>query len=563
MRTSALDWQAIRQSARGVQQVWARVLARCRDDISPVDSRWLTRVVTSILLLVVVGHLPWMLDRAAQGNEKLHKSIPMIGDDGGYHIPAVNLIHGYGYSDAIHLPIEEYNLDLTVPAGARTLKSYLEHGPAKEPWHTFNWAPGTSLILAGAYGLFGSDTIVAQRVMALCQWLTAVLLVLTGASLAAWIGSMAGGLAAIYHLHFFPGANNFERILSENPTAFLIALFCFVFSLFVTRQSQRSCVVAAISMSAVILVRANYLPALFIITLYLIVIRCSWQRVMLFVAIALIPVALWSVHASLKLQKFVLVTVQGPTLFAATNNMDTLEGIGPERWNQGGWNPGFYKAPDGSWAFDGHNQAKADENGYVKGLTFWKNHLSRVPQLFYVKLRHGFWFNNGQSSNELRPEGFFLIGIGYLLLTLGFLPLRIPFRVRMGLNPHWLLALQLALICALAILWNERGFGPILIVGTVLLVLSFLRLCTGPGRLPCENPAWFLAFVAAHGITTVLYYGIRFHQPVDPNLILVCLLGILMTLYETFRRNMWLFVGIVSVFLVAVILPVLRVLVTV
>lgn len=496
-----------------------------------------SRLVTSIALVVVASHLPWLLARAATADEAQHQSIPMIGDDGGYHIPAVNLIHGYGYSDAIHLPIEAYNLDLTVPAGAERLKEYLTAGPAKEPWYSFNWAPGTTLMLAGAYAVFGSETMVARRLMAASIWLTALMLVLIGASMAGGLGALAGGLAAVYHLHYFPGAHNFERILSESPTALLIALFCAVFSWFVKHRNRVLFVLSAVTLSAVLLARANFLPALFVICVYLRLLDFDWRRIILFAAVALLPTAAWAGYASIKKERFVLVNVQGQTLFAETNNMDTLEGIGPARWNQGGWNPGHYQKPDGTWEIDGHNQVKPGENGYVKGLTFWKDNLARVPELFYIKLRHGFWFSNGQSLNRFRPEGFFLIGIGYLLLAVGFLPMRIPFTVRSTVTPQSLLAAQIGLIGVLALLWNMNGLAPILVVWAFLLVLSLLRLSMSRDRLPCDNPVWLLAFVAAHAVTTIMYYGIRFHQPIDPPLMFVALLGLLMTTHETVRRS--------------------------
>jgi hypothetical protein len=243
------------------------------------------------------------------------------------------------------------------------------------------------------------------------------------------------------------------------------------------------------------------------------------------------------------MHKFILITGQGSTLFAETNNIDILEGNGSDRWQQGNWNPGFSQKEDGTWVIDGHNQVKPGESGWEKGLTFWKNNLARLPELFFVKLRVGFWYNNEVSLNWLRPEGFFLVGIGYLLTALGFLPISLPFRYTLPAKSQWLLIAQLLLICLLFVLWNKHGFGRVLIVWLLLLVLSLLRLCVEQSRLSFHSPIWFLAFITCHGITTVIYYGVRFHHPIDPYLILFCFIGILITAYEALKRNLWLFVG--------------------
>jgi hypothetical protein len=196
------------------------------------------------------------------------------------------------------------------------------------------------------------------------------------------------------------------------------------------------------------------------------------------------------------------------------------------------------------------------ENGWLKGLGFWRDNLTRVPELFYVKLRAGFWFANGTTINWLRPEGFFLIGIGYLMIALGFLPMRVPWVLVSRVLSDWLLALQIVILATLFLLWNRHGLIPVMIVWAMLLTLSLARLSGAPQPLPFPNPVWFAAFVASHALTTILFYGLRFHLPIDSSLMLMCLLGMLLTVHESARRGVLLPLCFISAVVLTVVVPI-------
>ena len=516
---------------------------------SPVPSLQpvgLNIAVPGAFLLAIAAQLPGLLTQAATADARLNHAIPLTaGDDGNYQVLAINLRHGLGYSSRILLPIDRYRLDERGPGSAEALPS-VQSGAVIE----FRRSPGLSLMLAGVYLVFGSETIVTQRTMALLAWLTGVLLLITGAVMAGWAGSLAGGLSALYHLNYFPGTYHFERILTENPTAFCVALCGLLFTLYLKRGSTLLLVASALSLAGVILMRLNFLPVLPLLALYLAGLKRRWGSSLLFAAVAALPLLLWSGYASLAVGRPVLLTQGGPRLFAHTNNLDTLEGVGPDRWNQGGWNPGFYRKADGTWASDNHNVVQPGENGWRKGLTFWWNNLSRLPELFFVKLRTGFWFSDGGSLNWLRPEGFFLIGIGYLLVAVGFLPFRLPLAAVLRQPPERLLVVQIALIAVLFVLWNKHGLLPVLAVWSLLMCLSLLRLSGRQQPLAVPNPAWFLGFVISHAMTTLLFYGVRFHLPLDSSLMLICFLGVTLTVRETARHG-WLlpvcFAGLIVV----------------
>jgi hypothetical protein len=517
-----------------------------------LEHRLLQRVVFSVMFVAVTAHLPVLWARAAAADAALRHAIPAtLGDDSSYQILAINLLHGRGYSTAPALPPHAYRLDVP-PVQASPAEAASRDGQ-------FRRSPGLSLMLAGVYWLAGTDTIAAQGMMAVLTWLSAVLLLLTGAVAAGWLGSMAGGLTALYHLHLFPGTYGFERILSEGPTAFWVVLLGFFLTLFLKRPRPWFAIGSGLSMAAVALMRANFLPVLPLLVGYLLIVRQDRRLVLMFAAAAAAPIIAWSAHASTSMGRPVLISMAGERLFANSNNADTLEGVGPERWNRGGWNPGFSRRPDGTYENDFHNQARPGESGWHKGLAFWRASGARLPELFFVKLRAGFWFADGASINWLRPGRFFLLGIGYLIIALGFLPRRLPGRRLMRASPDQLLAAQVIVLSALFLLGNWNGLLPVIGVWITLAAISLLRLQGPPQVLPIENPAWLTAFVVSHGLTTIVFYGtMRFHLPVDSSLMLVCFLGVLLTVYESARRSAPLLVGYSAVLVVTVVLPFLR-----
>jgi hypothetical protein len=502
--------------------------------LPPRQHPGLNRAVLGFFLVVVVAHLPLLLSRANEADARLGHTIPSaLGDDADYQVLAVNMLHGAGYSSWALLPESDYRLDGVLP-----------RSPVGDDRSVgqFRRSPGFSLMLAAVYSIAGTDPIVARRTIATLTWLTGVLLLATGAVQAGWIGSLAGGAAALYHLNVFPGTYNFERLLSESPTAFWVALFAFLFTLFLKRRQTTLAIGSALSLAAVILMRVNFLPVLPLLAAYLLAIRHPSRSVLMFVLVACIPITVWSAYASASMGRLVLISEAGSRLFANTNNTGTLEGEGANRSNQGLRSP-----------VDG-----AEVDGWNKGLRFWRENASRVPELFYVKLRAGFWFADGLSLNRLRPERFFLVGVAYVIVALGFLSLTIPWPAAFRFNPETLLAPQVAGVMILFVIGNKYGLFPVLMVWTILLALSILRWSGPQPSMPAAEVGWFAAFVASHAITTMVFYGVRFHFPLDSNLMLIAFLGTLLTLHESSRRQPRLCMAFGATVFLAVVLPVLK-----
>jgi hypothetical protein len=97
--------------------------------------------------------------------------------------------------------------------------------------------------------------------------------------------------------------------------------------------------------------------------------------------------------------------------------------------------------------------------------------------------------------------------------------------------------MQLGFLFTLMILWNEHGFWPVLLVWFLIFFIAFLRPYGDYYRTAFSSPTWFLAFIACHAITTVMFLGVRYSEPLNPPLMLWAVLGLIMIFYEIFKTK--------------------------
>ncbi|MFN8455553.1 MAG: hypothetical protein U0401_12945 [Anaerolineae bacterium] len=313
-------------------------LGNLKQLIPSLQHKTLTYVTFGVFLIVIAGYLPKLLDQAEIADLNTNHSVPTVGDDSSYTVAAINLLNGLGFADTISLPLETYRLDLTTPLGVYYQQTYAAQGPVA-PEYSFYRAPGFPFLLSGAYALFGTETIVARRLLAILTWLTALLIVALGFYLAGWVGSLAGGVTALYHLNYFSdaGVPTFERILTEIPTAFWIVLFGFLFSIYLSKRRWPILLGAVAALTCAILTRSNFLLVLPFLLIYLYFRHRHLPELLLVGMTVVLPVGMWSLYASITLGQPVAVTTQGEVAFPQFNNLDVLEGVGPQRALQGGW----------------------------------------------------------------------------------------------------------------------------------------------------------------------------------------------------------------------------------
>ena len=515
--------------------------------IPPLEHRLLRVVTFVVFLALIIAHNPLLLRRPGSD---LDRPVPTSDDSGGYQRLAVNLLHGHGFSGTILEPLESYHLDLTAPAGRDLEKRYREHGPERRTAQFYR-APGFPALLSATYALFGNQPRNARRMLAVLAGATPVLLLVTGAVLAGWVGTTAAGLSGLYTLAFSPALRSLSmgQLLTEIPAAFLFALFCLVFVIFHKKRHPLHLCAAAVCMACFVLTRANFIPALPLLLLYLWFVRK--RDMVVFGVVALVPIIAWATYATASTGRPVLLTTQGEVAFPSCNSIDVLEGVGPNREGRGYWHPDT-RVDEHGVPLRVRQGKNREESGWVKGMLFWVNHFDDLPRLFYVKLRLGFWYDGFWHDRngvwcKFWGEGFYLVGIAFLLMCIGFRPPRAGPAILPGLSSARVLCLQLLLLCALFVVWNQFAFWLVELIWLAMALLAWLRPYGDVYRLPFPNPGWFLAFVLSHAVATMLFIGVRYHWPLDPVLLMLSFLGVGLTAYELLRRHVPLAVVFVAV----------------
>lgn len=481
-------------------------------------------LIASLVVIVFWGNKIFVLARLAD-EQALH-TISTGGDAHGYQKIAVNFLHGLGPVDSESLPLSEYRLDLTTPWGKTAVTYEKEHGQ-RPPFSAFDRPPGFPILLAGAYAIFGTETIIARYVLAACVILSASLAILSGWFFGGILGALAGLLAAALYLSA-ADLSWFGGILTEIPAGLWLMVFFAVFAWYERSRTRNSILVGAsgFALACFILTRFNFLSAVPILALYLFLSRAKWAHIILFLTFAGVPLIAWSGYATVVRGSLVVMSTQGSGLFATSNNVDSLYGIGPEKWNQGGWNPGWIKATDGTLSCDYRFAPKADE-GWRLGLAFWRDHFSELPTLFYAKMKNGLWYDQGVMTGWIKQEGFLVLAVAFLLFALGGSRVR-PAAASTKSEIGPLVGCQLAILSFLVVVWNQAPFGVILASWIALGILSLIRIGGHTPGFYFPYPTWFLAFVISHIVTTLVFYGSnRFHQPLDMAMMFLSFYGLL------------------------------------
>jgi len=487
-----------------------------------------------ICFLSISTYLPVMISEAKAADEKINHTIRDHVDDIRYQVIAVNILNGLGPSPSVVLPVESYNLT------EEYNEYYLEVG-LDELEYSFIHPPGFPFLTAIAYKFFGNQTIVARVMKAVLGWLTAVLILGVGTYVAGWLGAISGWITALNILNYFPQIRDYKKLFTETPAGFIVAIFVFLFVLYLDKKKLILLVFASLSLIYLAFIRANFLVAIPILLIYLYYHKYRLRDILIMGLILTIPIITWTTYASNVSGEFVFMGNIGEFIFPQCNNMSVLEGIGPNKCYQGMWNPGWQIIDDDKCTerltYSNSTAPKPGENGWIKGLTFWKDNLTQLPRLFYVKLRAGFWYGNNIQLTKIFPVNFYLLGIGYLLFAIGF---RFPNNSRQYITKiklQHVFRIQMGLLVILYLFWDV-GMWAVLVVWFLIAILAIIfpyGECYSP---PFILPTWFLAFIASHFFTTIIFVGVRYHRPLDGPLLLISVLGIMITLYELANKGL-------------------------
>ncbi|NPV77116.1 MAG: hypothetical protein HPY59_12180 [Anaerolineae bacterium] len=505
-------------------QIYFYFVLTPEDFLVRLRNRWLVGFVGVVFLVLFVNRLPQLLYLARVVDLQTSHSVVMGVDDIEYIAPAINMINGYGYVQSLVLPLEIYH---TAPV------SFLEP-PAPGKYVISHRPPGTSFLLALLYGIFGTEVIVPRLGFIFLAWMTGLLLLFIGAYLAGWGGAIAGGLAGLYYCYFSQAVDyalGLGVVNSEIPGVFWFVLFTLLFNVFLRKRSKLSLAAAALSLSMFVMTRGNYFPSIFFLLAWMLLFldREGRKQALVFAGIALLPSLLWSLYLNIfRWNTGHYYEPQAVSAFAMTNNLDVLEGVGPQHINRGDWPPqdGVYQA----YGLEPEYWPKSGENPTLKGLKFWWDYRDELPILFYRKLKVGTWYHDGVPRYPLGRimNGFFIAGVGFLLAALGLRPAVNP----PGLLPSWparrIVFVQLIQIAILFLVSNFLAFWLVLLLWGSITLFAIFRPYGDAVQLPFDHPSWMVSFVTTYLVATMVYASDRqrYHAQLDPVLLFYSLLGV-------------------------------------
>jgi len=459
-----------------------------------------------------------MWSQAEKVDSEANQTILGDGDDWNYQVLSINLLRGYGFADQQYSSWESYRLSQPIP-GYPFWSDY-----------SFYRAPGFPLMLSAAYAIFGEQTLTARHLLFLLAWCIPLLLPFIGSNAAGWPGAIAGGVAGVIYRKVGNDVDGIleGRLLPEVAATFWMVLFALLFTQFERKNRSIYLWLSAIALSGLIYTRSYFLIVLPVFYLYLQLHRRNLKNTVTFAFISILPILIWCAYASLTASQFIVFTTQGQYDFPRFNNMDVITGFGPNHMNQGAWQPGFSYLDNGSITITNQNAPGPGENGWVKGLEFWAANLSKLPLLFYLKLRAGLWYNDGR---------LYILGIGFVLMGIRFRT-KNSNPLLPGVPAQTGYILQTALILLLAIVGNSISFKYILTIWLLIPIIGLVLPNKTSYDSVIQPTNWFVVFLMAYLLVVLLYGGNpRFHNALDPLILVASLSGLFLIPYRSIRAN--------------------------
>ena len=478
-----------------------------------------------LFTLILLIYLPFLIIITFVLDANADNLVLAGGDEHEYQRLAVNLLYGNGYTNDIVEPLEEYHLTTNSDLGRGLQEAYGDGQTVTEPTENFYRAPGWSLFLSVIYRIVGNNPLNARLSIAILSWLTALLIFYCGIRSANLVGTVAGALGGILFLHHqvLVPPSTLQELMTEPLATFLITLTALLILLY--KQSERYLyfLLSAIALCATIYTRSNFVVVIPFLVLYYFVTREKLLNIFIYCLIIAIPIVIWGTYATTKSGELIFFTTQSEIAFPQFNNEDVLTGFGPDRFRQGSWQPGYRFDADGNRIEDSHNVPKEGENGWVMGLTYWRDNPEDLPALFYVKLRAGLWTNERdfafiQATDIGRIQA---LGIIFTLFGLG-----LHRQSQSSTNRKRVVWLQLSLAVLTLVVWGKSLFWLVLLLYLAIALIAIFAPYREHLDLKMPTIDWYLAFILGHVVVTLLFGGLtRFHQPLDPFLTFLGLIG--------------------------------------
>ena len=318
------------------------------------------------------------------------------GDTWEYQSLAVNLLHGHGYQFGGIEPLEVYKFAYT-----SRYKTFFD----SETDYSFYRTPGYPFFLKTIYQIHGIHPGIAKKYQFIMIIISVSLMPLICYYYFGYLGVISGTLSSFFFMKYLLSDLRTGTLLTESLMVFSILVWMFALIFWEKKPTKNRIILLGIVSGLLLLVKGStiFIPFIFLILLfryYSFSQRKKIAYMIIYIFSILTVVTPWSIYATIKSDRFVLLSTQGDTMLADCNNKQAaLTGDWSTNWptNDANLKYIFFNRPDGS-----------TKKNVLTALNFY----IEDPSMIFVSIKNKIIF-----ATQYRPTKFCLMfSLLYLLL---------------------------------------------------------------------------------------------------------------------------------------------------
>jgi len=319
------------------------------------------------------------------------------GDQWEYQSLAVNLLNGHGYRFGGIEPLEEYKFDYT-----SRFKTFFD----TETHYSFYRTPGYPFFLKTIYQFCGVHPRVVKKFQLIMIVISACLMPLVCYYYFGFMGIISGTISSFLFMKYFCSDFRAGSILTESLILFSVLVWMISLIFWEKNPSNFRVFILGIISGLLLLVKGStiFMPFTFILFLfgyYRSLGKSKFLQIIIYSLSVVLTIAPWSIYASLKSNKVILLSTQGDVMLVDYHNKQAaLTGEWSTNWptNDANLKYIFFNRPDGS-----------TKKNVLTALNFYKED----PSMIFVSIKNKIKF-----ATQYRPIKmcliFFLL---YLLIS--------------------------------------------------------------------------------------------------------------------------------------------------
>ena len=310
------------------------------------------------------------------------------GDQWEYQSLAVNLLNGHGYRFGGIEPLEEYKFDYT-----SRYKTFFD----SETHYSFYRTPGYPFFLKTIYQFYGVHPRVVKKFQLIMIVISACLMPLVCYYYFGFMGIISGTISSFLFMKYFCSDFRAGSILTESLILFSVLVWMISLIFWEKKPSNFRVFILGIISGLLLLVKGStiFMPFTFILFLfgyYRSLGKSKFLQIIIYSLSVVLTIAPWSIYASLKSNKVILLSTQGDVMLVDYHNKQAaLTGEWSTNWPSSESNLKylFFERPKGT-----------TKKHIVTALNFYKEN----PWMIFTAIKNKIIF-----AIQYRPTKYCLI----------------------------------------------------------------------------------------------------------------------------------------------------------